>query len=115
MIEPEVKETRKGKPVLCLKLERDPSSFYANVVIPTFITVAIVLMSFFKDGGGIESIATGILTLVASQLALQEKLPKKVYITYAGIYLLTAYTFLLGLGIALTFVENLELNIMEDS
>jgi hypothetical protein len=95
----------KGKPVLCLKLERDPSSFILNVVFPTFITVSIVLMSCYSpDGPSIESVATGVLTLVASQLALQEKLPKKVYITYAGIYLLSAYTFMFGLGIALTIM-----------
>lgn len=95
----------KGKPVLCLKLERDPSSFIINVAFPTFITVGVVLLSCYgADGPSIESVATGVLTLVASQLALQEKLPKKVYLTYAGIYLLSAYTFLFGLGIALTIL-----------
>jgi hypothetical protein len=116
--EPEVRILKqgKGKPVLCLKLERDPSSFFLNVAFPTFITVSIVIMSCYSSGGpSIESVATGVLTLVASQLALQEKLPKKVYITYAGIYLLSAYTFLFGLGIALTIIESHDVNIMEDS
>jgi len=118
LIEPEVQITvekdavdnevkKVGKPILCLKLERDPSSFYANVVIPTFIIVAIVLMSLFsKDGGSIDGIATGILSLVASQLALQEKLPKKVYVTFAGLYLIFSYIFLFMLGIALIATQN---------
>jgi hypothetical protein len=114
VFQPEVRMKGK-KPVLCLKLERDPSSFFFNVAFPTFITVSIVLMSCYNsEGVNIESVATGILTLVASQLALQEKLPKKVYLTYAGIYLLSAYTFLFGLGIALTIIERYDLNVMDD-
>jgi len=107
-----------GKPVLCLKLERDPSPFYLNISLPTFITVSIVLLSFFSKGGAsIASVATGILTLMASQVALQAKLPKTVYITYAGRYLLVTYTFLLCLGIALTLIERItsdkDMNILD--
>lgn len=117
VFQPEVripeKHGKKGKPVLCLKLERDPSSFFFNVAFPTFITVSIVLMSCYNsEGVNIESVATGVLTLVASQLALQEKLPKKVYVTYAGFYILSAYTFLFGLGIALTIIERYDWSVM---
>jgi len=105
---PEVRILKKGegKPVLCLKLERDPHAFFLNVAFPTFVTVSIVLMSCYgNEGPTIKSVATGVLTLAATQLALQEKLPKQVYITYAGIYLLVTYTFLFGIGIAVTVVE----------
>jgi len=109
---------KKGKPVLCLKLERDPSAFYANIALPTFITVSIVLMSFFsRDGADIASVATGILTLMASQVALQAKLPKTVYITYAGWYLLVTYMFLFFLGLGLTLIERItpdkDMNILD--
>ncbi len=55
------------------------------------------------------SVATGILTLVASQLSLQQKLPKKVYITYAGLYLICSYMFLFTLGIYSVVKEYLHL------
>jgi len=99
------KNNKPDKPVLSLRLQRKPASAYANVILPTFTIISIVLMSIIlaeEKVDSLKSIGIGLLTLVTSQVALSNKLPKKTYVTYAHMYIFFAYFYLFMLGVLLT-------------
>lgn len=96
------------KPALCIRLEREPSIAIFNIVVPTFVIVNVVMMSFFVSWVfkyRMMSVSKGLLTLVTLQLYLNDKLPKKCYTTYASKYWIAVYLFLFLMGLKLVFMN----------
>ena len=103
-----------NKPVIYLKLQRDPLPAIFYISLPAFIVVSIVLMTLilpFDETEGAEgdattypvdymqAVGTGLLTLTASQMAMFNKMPDSTSVTIADKYMLLSYFFLFFLGV----------------
>ena len=80
------------KPILCIVIERQPTSTMTRVALPVFILVSIALSvsgiedSSFQDEYG--AAITSLLTLTVFSYSVQSSLPKLHYLTYADWYFL---------------------------
>ena len=90
-----------GKPILYMRVERNPSYFLATIMLPTFIVVLLAQGSLFirGDGGGddnhtrFNTFMLSLLTVAAYKSSIQSFLPKKSYLTLADLYILAAFMF----------------------
>jgi hypothetical protein len=108
-LKPMVHETKKRKPILCLKMERDPSYFVYTTCLPICCIVLLCLASFFLEfnnsGARLEAVLIAALAVSAYKSVIEGKLPVKSYLTYADYYLLMCFVFffLLVLKIVMAF------------
>ena len=80
------------KPILCVVIERQPTSTMTRVALPVFIVVSIALsVSGIKDTSFQDEYSaalTSLLTLTAFSYSVQSSLPKLPYLTWADKYFL---------------------------
>ena len=80
------------KPILCVRIERQPLNFMKRVALPAFIVVSIALsISGIEDttfGDEYGAALTSLLTLTVFSYSVQSSLPKLPYLTYADRYFL---------------------------
>ena len=80
------------KPILCVRIERQPVNIMKRIALPVFIVVSIALSvsgigeSSYLDEYG--AALTSLLTLTAFSYNVQSSLPKLPYLTLADCYFL---------------------------
>ena len=83
---------RGEKPILCVRIERQPVNIMKRIALPVFIVVSIALSvsgigeSSYLDEYG--AALTSLLTLTAFSYTVQSSLPKLPYLTLADCYFL---------------------------
>mmetsp|Transcript_17144 Transcript_17144/g.20184 ORF Transcript_17144/g.20184 Transcript_17144/m.20184 type:complete len:424 (-) Transcript_17144:453-1724(-) len=85
------------KPMLCLRVQRDPSYLIFTITVPICSIVLLCLSSFFLEfnnaSGRLEAVLISILAVSAYKTAIEGKLPVKSYLTFADKYFLFCYFF----------------------
>ena len=80
------------KPILCVRIERQPWNFMKRVAMPAFIVVSIALSISGIEGSDFEgeygAALTSLLTLTVFSYSVQSSLPKLPYLTLADRYFL---------------------------
>eukprot|EP00931_Biecheleriopsis_adriatica_P041724 TRINITY_DN23817_c0_g1_i1.p1 TRINITY_DN23817_c0_g1~~TRINITY_DN23817_c0_g1_i1.p1 ORF type:complete len:544 (-),score=104.15 TRINITY_DN23817_c0_g1_i1:407-1987(-) len=101
------------RPILYLRVQRDPKYFLLTIVLPIFIVVLVAMSSFSFRGDGdnlprFNATLTSMLTVVAYKLTLQQGiLPQKPYLTMLDWYLLGVFFFHLACTVKILVVVQL--------
>ena len=80
------------KPILCVRIERQPVNIMKRIALPVFIVVSIALsVSGIEESSYLDEYGaalTSLLTLTAFSYTVQSSLPKLPYLTWADCYFL---------------------------
>ena len=80
------------KPILCVRIERQPVNIMKRIALPVFIVVSIALsVSGIEESSYLDEYGaalTSLLTLTAFSYTVQSSLPKLPYLTLADCYFL---------------------------
>lgn len=85
------------KPVLCLRIERNPTYFILNITVPIYTIGLMSTASFFLEFNNanerLNAVLTSALAIAAYKVAIQTQLPVKSYITIGDGYILFCFLF----------------------